>query len=196
MQLIPYLTNPYLADKVVQIIRQDFDANVPWLNYTFPIAKIGVAKEETYPRVYANDGSNKHYSIKPEKDATSYCFFEVNDPVVINDEDEDADYDLSVVVWGRLDKIDSGKHYDYTSELIADILGRLKFLGARSIEIETNPENVFDKYSGLEQIQTQNLMQPNTGFKISFTIKGDICTEPFDNSGIDSCPPEHIPSCD
>lgn len=196
MQLIPYLANPYLADKVVQIIRQDFDINISWLAYSFPVTKIGILEDLTYPRVYANDGSDAHYNIRPEEDAVSYCFFEVNDPIIINDEEEDADYNLSVVVWGRLDKIDSGKHYDYTSELIVDMLRRLKSLNARSLEIETNPENVFDKYSGLEQAQTQNFMQPNTGFKISFIIKGDICTEPFTDSGIESCPPEHIESCD
>ena len=195
MQTIPDFVDPILADKVVQNINDDFQVNLTWLAYRYPIVRVGVHEEYTYPRVYANDGSNRHYDIRPDEDAPSYSFFEQEGSYTINDEGEDADYSLSLVVWFRLDKVDSGKEYDYTSELISAVLERLKFLGAREIEVFTNPEDVFDKYSGLEQLQSQNLMQPNSGFKISFTIKGDTCTEGFTDSGVDQCPPDHIPDC-
>ena len=178
MKTIPYLTNPRLYARVVQKIRQYFDNNIAWLDYSYPIAIVGYIidkdeEEHTYPMVYSGDGSTSHYDIRPDSSVGAYCFFEMREPTSMEDVEEGTIYNLSVIFHARLDLCYPAKaNYDYTAELIAEVIGHLKNinLNARVINYDINPETVFEKYSDLEQITTQWAMKPGTAFKINFQI--------------------------
>lgn len=173
MKTVDYLDNPKLHDRVIQKIRKYFEANISWdLEYIYPIARVGHdAEGNTYPQIYKGDGTEEHYDIRPDWSVKSYCFFELNDPVTIINEDERTDYRFSVIFYARLDKLYPDKNYDYTAELIAEVILHLKTLQAYEIEYYTNPEEIFTRYSELEQAATQMLMKNGTAFKISFSIK-------------------------
>ena len=182
MENVPYLANPRLYERVVQKIRQYFDTNIAWLDYSYPIAIVGrtVDKDEeelTYPMVYKGDGSTEHYSLLPEwgkgSSVKSYCFFEMTDPTIMTDIEEGTEYNLSVIFYARLDLCYPAKAaYDYTAELIAEVIGHLKSitLDARIMSYDINPETMFTRYSEMEQLATQWAMKQGTAFKIDFTI--------------------------
>lgn len=172
MKKVPYLDNPKLHDRIIQKIREYFRDNISWLDYEYPIARIGEdAEGNTYPQIYKGDGTEEHYDIRPDWSVKSYCFFELNDPVIIINEDEGTDYRFNVIFYARLDKAYPAKNYDYTAELIAEVILHLKTLQTYEIEYYTNPEEIFTRYSELEQSITQMLMKNGTAFKISFLIK-------------------------
>ena len=178
MEHVPYLTDPRLYDRVVQNIREYFDTNIDWLEYSYPIAIIGhttseEGEEHTYPMVYKGDGSGEHYDIRPDWDVGAYCFFELREPVEMVDEEEGTRYPLSVIFYARLDKCYPGKAgYDYTAELIAEVIMHLKevYIDARVMTYDINPETIFSRYSEMEQLATQWAMKHGTAFKIDFTI--------------------------
>jgi len=178
----PYYTAPRLHDRVCQNIRQRFDDNLTWLECSFPIAYLGVieSKDEelSYPRIYANDGSTTHYDVRPDDSVRAFCFFELDDTLAI-DEWDGTEYTFSVIFYARLDKaIPGDSAQDYTAKLIAQVVGQLKHISidARVLGWDTNPENIFDKYTGLEEIVTQSQMKLGTAFKITFTVwDGEDC---------------------
>lgn len=176
MKTVPYFLNPKLHNRVVQKIREYFRDNISWLSYIYPIARVGEdAEGNTYPQIYKGDGTEEHYDIRPDWSVNSYCFFELVDPVVLSDDDDGTDYRFNVIFYARLDKVDSTKNYDYTAELIAEVILHLKALDAHEIEYYTNPEEIFTRYTELEQAATQMLMKHGTAFKISFYIKDFEC---------------------
>jgi len=173
MKIVPYLANPKLHDRVCQKIREYFRDNISWISaYIYPIARVGEdAKGNTYPQIYKGDGTEEHYDIRPDWSVKNYCFFELIDAVSLIDEEEGTDYRFNVIFYARLDKVYPAKNYDYTAELIAEVILHLKALQAHEIEYYTNPEEIFTRYSELEQAATQMLMKNGTAFKISFLMK-------------------------
>lgn len=195
----PLFINPQEADKIVQKIRLDFVLNfASWLQYCFPIAKVGIHEdEETYPQIYAGDGSKVHYSLVPDDSVNSYIFFEDNGNYNYNPEEEVTTFNLSLVFWGRLDLIDIGKQYDYTSELISAVKGRLKILDCFNISVNTNYDQVFNKYSQLKMSKEQFLLKQMSGFKITFDyIDTAMCTQPFQVTGGTGCAGQQLTPCD
>jgi len=177
MKEVTYLTNPKLHDRVIKKICEYFadEDNISWLSFVYPIARVGEdAEGNTYPQVYKGKGE-EHYDIRPDWSVDSYCFFELIDPVVFVDEGDGTDYHFNVIFYARLDKVDDTKDYDYTAELIAEVIVHLKSLDAHEIEYYTNPEEIFTRYTELEQAATQMLMKHGTAFKISFYIKDYEC---------------------
>lgn len=174
-----YLDNPYYIYKAVQLIQQDFNTNITWLeNRCFGIALRGVNNENKYyPQIY-DPTTGDNADIRPDVDVDSYAFFEA-DFIKLGDDSENGIYDnvpLSVTFWGNLLKIDSTKKYDYTGELQQEVVNILEQStglreAAENIEIFINPEDVYAKYSDLQEVNTQFLMRPYTYFKINFTLK-------------------------
>lgn len=163
---------PKLADKIVQNIRVDFGDNLDWLTHHFPIATVGVGEEDgkgLYPQVDANDGSKKHFDIRPDTSVDAYIFFEL-DGMVPDYEEDETEYSLSLITWGQLNKIDKAKPYDFSMELIQEQLGRLRQFDVEDVEVITNPEDVFDKYPGITQEKNQFLMRPFAAWKLEFDV--------------------------
>ena len=176
MKIIPLNNNYKLHDRVVNNLLTHFRANIAWLEYSFPIVQPGIMEtddgEITFPIVYAGDGSTEHYDIRPDWDIGAFCFFEF-DSATATDEWDGTDYIFSVIFYARLDKAYPAKaNYDYTSELIAEVIGHLKNIkfDARVLDWTINVDDIFDKYSDLARVMTQSLMKHGTAFKITFTI--------------------------
>lgn len=191
----PFFADPVLVDEVIQDFQTALASDLSaWLLFVYPKTKIGVGKNEdgsvsTYPQVYNNDGSGKYIDVRPNSKTRSFLFFEVNDPNTINI-DRNADensYDLSLVCWFNLLEIDSSRSEDFTMELVADTINSInaiaKYKGLISVDVdvEINPENIFDKYT-LPQEDTQYLLYPYGGFKLNITVItfDDVdCIDPF-----------------
>jgi len=168
----PYIDNPKLYDRVVQNIRRYLDNNIDWTCWSFHIARPGVTDEgETYPQIYSQEGGKEHHDLRPDNQPSAYFFFEIGDPaMILNDEEEGTDYNISVIFYGRLDKIKSSTH-DYTSEIIAEFIYHLKSLNAREITIDTEPAIIWDKYTEIIESYDQMFMKHGTTFRINFLMK-------------------------
>ncbi len=171
MRVIPKYTDPKLQDEVVQTLNTKLEA-CTYIEYFYPIAHLGTNKEdETYPQIYRNDGSEKNLMLFPDNKAKSFIFWEFVGATILDD-DEGVDYNLSLIFWGNLDRMDN-KHYDYTGEIQQEILQILKTNGARDISFE---DYDFATYSMYQENERQTLMRPNTAFKIDLIVhENNIC---------------------
>lgn len=177
--------DPKLVDNVVQTIQlslEDFN----WIGVVYPLSRIGVTADGLfYPQIYRNDGSVDNISIQPDDSVKSYAYFSLEGDVRTVEDAFDEYTVLSVPLgltfWGQLDKMFRSKKYDYTSELINDILVMLKDVAKTpSNNIESIEEvhysmawnSLFGKYTYSEQ-DKQLLLRNYTGFVIYFTVITD-----------------------
>ena len=166
MKTLGYYSNPALAESVVQTLRQSFDTNLEWLDNSYPIVCVGVEEQETFPIVWA--GVKDHISLRPDDSVDSYCFFEFYSAQP-GDDNDPVTYNLGVIFWVDLDKLDTSQTEDYTWNLISDVCRILKKNEAYKLDIST--DDVFDNYTF--ELDKQQLMRKYSGFKIMFTIFGD-----------------------
>ena len=161
--------NPVFYDKKVQTLNTALEA-LGWIESQYPICFIGQTEEGTFPEVYYNDGSNKNLRVMPE--GKSLSFFQIDGEI---DEVEEYHYTvpLSLTVWGDLRKIYPHKPYDYTAELIKEVIGILKANGCNDLRIMT--DQTLDEFTYLQKILNQNTMRPWTAFKIMFTCLMTKC---------------------
>lgn len=166
-------SSPKMHDSVVQNINTELE-ELTYIDYLYPIVHIGFNEDgDTYPSIYMNDGSIKNYMIFPDNKVRAFTFFEMDEAVVpAQIDDDDNEYSLSLVFWGNLERINTIKEYDYTSEMINDVIAILGSLDAYDITYTTNTDEIFDNYSLYKEEERQTLLRPNTGFKITFKIKG------------------------
>jgi hypothetical protein len=162
--------NPRFYNKKVQEINTDLNV-LGWIESIFPVTKIGIDEEGTFPEVYKNDGGKTSVRVLPT--GKSLSFFVVNDPLTQIEETESYSTELSLIVWADLTQVYPDKDYDYTDELINDCRRVLNRHGAYNYSVEL--EDVFDGYSQLEKLTNQNVMLPNTAFKITFTVSLTMC---------------------
>lgn len=173
MITIPIKTNKKLADAQIELMRVKLNA-ITWVDYTFPAVKVMTRTNgETYPGVYVQSGNKKIEDLTPNTTAKSYLFFEKRDPYNISYQvGEKNTYDLSVIFWGQMTQIDSSKEYDYTDELVKEIVEVLRTFSVTNIQVYF--DNVFSRYT-LHGSDKQMFMYPYSSFKIDFTIRGNSC---------------------
>ena len=164
-----YYASPTFYNKWVQDVNEYLSA-LPWLENIYPIARVGVDEEGTFPEVYRNDGERKSERIFPH--GNSISFFEVGGYAQIED-DFWYSVDMSVIVWADLTKAYPDKNYDYTIELINDVVAILEMNGAYELDIDESTP--FENYSQLEKIINQNTMRPHSAFRIDFTVNLLLC---------------------
>jgi hypothetical protein len=167
-----YYTTPRLEYAIAQELQIAFQTKLIWLDRAYHIAKVGIDSEKKigYPQIHANNGTKEHYDIRADESIPSYSFFEIENPAKIDHKEDQITYNLSAIFWCNLDLIDTSLNYDFTSELIKDVTDLLSFYEADNLTIETRPERIFDKYSGVKQELKQFLMRRFSAFKITFTI--------------------------
>ena len=183
-----YFASPRLEYKTAQTLQVAFDTHLGWLERSYHIARVGVHgnNKDNYPQIYANNGTDEHYDIRPDESCSGFGFFEVDRASSIDLENDEVTHFLSWVFWGNMALIDATKQYDFSCELAKEAIGVLESYSAGNLTLETRPELIFNKYSGLKQETKQFLLKRYTAFKISFEI-----TEPYS----DSCSPTVINSC-
>lgn len=159
---VPY-SSPVFFDKKVDALNTELET-LGWISKQYPICFLGETEEGTFPEVYYNDGTKKNLKVMPEGDAIS--FFVVNGEI---EQVEEFHYrlPLSLIVWADLSHVYQNKAYDYTSELVKDVIGILENNSCNDLVIEVN--NVFNEYTFLQKLLNQNTMRPYTAFRINFT---------------------------
>ena len=169
MKTVPQLTNPVLADAVVHTLSTNLHT-LNWLQYVYPIAQTGYNdKGETYPMVYAEDGTEDYYPLLPDDNVSAFSFFtcsgfNIGNPGELNT------YNLSLYVWCRLDNIHTNAN-DFTMSLINDCAIILKDAGGSEIYAEI--KDPFAEFTALDYHENSMLMRKRSGFRIDFTIYGD-----------------------
>jgi len=172
MRSVPTYTDPKLQDAKVQELNTLLLAS-GHIEFAFPIVHMGYNKDgDTYPSVYRNDGSFKNEMLFPDNKVKSFTFFEFNGADDENDENGTV-YDLSLLYWGNLQRMNPTKLYDFTSEIIQDLLIIFKNNDCFDISFET--EDVFNLYSMYLEEKRQTLMRPNTAFRINLKVRGIVC---------------------
>lgn len=169
MKTVPPLTNPILADAIIQTLASDF-LNLNWLEYVYPIAQQGTDDNgKTYPMVYAEDGSSEYYSLLPDTSVKAYSFF-THTGFNAGDFGELNTYDFSLYVWCRLDKIQTNNN-DFTMALIGDCLIKLHDNECFGCYVET--KDPFQEFTALDYHENSMLMRKRSGFRIDFSVYGD-----------------------
>ena len=154
---------PVFFDKKVQDLNTELET-LGWIENQYPICWKGEVEEGTFPEAYFNAGTKKNFRVLPE--GRSLSFFMINGEIT---EVEEFDYNvhLSLYVWGDLLKIYPQKSYDYTAELIKEVMTILRKNSCNDIVIDTT--DVFSEFTMLKKELQQNIMRPYMAFKISFT---------------------------
>jgi hypothetical protein len=162
-------SSPVFFDKKVQDLNTEL-ATLGWISKLYPIAWKGEDNEGEFPEVYYNDGSNKNLRVMP--DGNSISFFQIEGDIT---EIEDYWYNipLSLTVWTNLKLVYPTKKYDYTAELISDVLTILRNNSCNDMVIST--DQVLEEFSYLQKMLKQNTMRPYTAFKITFSITATAC---------------------
>ena len=169
-----------LTTKIVEDLQALFASKV-YLDKVYPIAQVGIQTVEngthTFPRVYLNDGGTDYIDVMPDDKLKGYTFFEVEGIQGYNRADEEFTVTLNQVFWFNQKKIDD-RNYDYTHELVADVLKTYELNSdiTEEIQVEQTLENIYNKYD-LPQQDIQQFMYPFTGVKFTFTVT--IC-EPLE----------------
>lgn len=181
----PYFVSPQLDTKAVQELQQLFVTELSaWLQLCYPLTRVGKTKDAdgnvySYPQCYKNNGSQDYYDIRPNDSLQSYGFFELNDKIVLDD--DTMKYNLSFVCWYNLNTVDVSRTEDYTRELAKDVLRAINTdevykYSVNDIEIDFNPESIFDKYS-FSPDDLGYLMYPYGAFKITFNVEANIVND-------------------
>ena len=161
--------NPVFFDRKVQELNTELES-LGWIINQYPVCYKGENKEGTFPQVYYNDGSSKNLMALPEGNATS--FFTVEGEMLETEEFHFV-IPLAITIWADLTRVYPAKAYDYTGELIKDVVGILQANSCNDLKIQV--ENVFGDYSFLDSKLQQNVTRPYTAFKISFTCLISKC---------------------
>jgi len=157
-----------LADKIISEINVKL-SNLTWLETICPAVKVGVRENgDTYPQLY----NGKIIDLTPNTKLKSYSFFEKNGYEIATEGGSINVFRLSVVFWVQLKVINSTKLYDFTDELIKDVIHILYNFDAQKIEVKT--ENCFEKYN-LHNTHKQMFMFPFSEFKIDFEVNTNYC---------------------
>ena len=170
---------PALAAKPVGALLAHFAEALPWLTDRYGLVQTGVDKDskERYPQIYRNDGSRLTTDIRPNEAMGALCFFEHDGPALFESDDAGRGwwrYQLALVVWANLPKIDPKRGYDFTEELAADVFQRGLLASPLGFDlqperIEFQSERVFERYRW-DPATHQLLLFPFTGFRIPFTV--------------------------
>lgn len=161
--------DPVFYDKKIQELNVLLEA-LDWIENQYPICQKGETEEGTFPEVYFNDGTEKNIQVLPEGSAVS--FFQIEGDIIGNDE---FDYEIpfSLTVWADLTEIHPEKSYDYTSELVSDVLGVLNDNSCYDLKIKT--ADALEDFTMLQKLLKQPQMRPYTAFKISFKCNLTKC---------------------
>lgn len=179
--IVPSIPSDGILDvAAVAKIQAALATDISWLDTIYGIAEPTEMKKddgslEIFPRVYSNLSSTpkEYYDVRYDDSIKAQVFFERNSQNIIGsgNEFDECVYDLSIVCWANLNKVDSTRTTDFTANLAGHIIKCLRdnFLAEVSdeIQIELRSKECYSKYS-LSDVENRFLTLPYTAFKISF----------------------------
>jgi hypothetical protein len=192
---------PKLAQAPVATLLEHFAATLSWLSDGYGLVQTGTANDgkSKIPQLYRQDGGLDHIDVYPDEKMKALTFFERNGPSTVEWDDPQHlsgtwTHSYASVMWLNLPKIDKGRDYDFTEELIQDFLMR----GLRDSplssrltfeEAEQRSERIFSRYTNWP-LNKQLLMHPFSGFRVPFSVTQpvDTCPAPFEPGGIGGGP--------
>jgi len=172
-EVVQPAVNSNLTTKIIEEIQALFASKV-YLDVIYPVAKVGRQQlEDTvhlFPRVYLNDGGTEYIDVMPDDKLKGYTFFEIEGIQSYDRENEEFTVTLNQIFWFNQKKIDD-RNYDYTHELIGDILKTYELNSSitTEIQIEETLDNIYNKYD-LPQERVQQFMYPYTGVKFTYDV--------------------------
>ena len=158
--------NPLLYDKIAQELNEHL-ALLGWIDDLYPVCFVATYGDETYPEVYINDGAKVSLRVLPDS-TKSMSFFVVGGMTELDEWDMEAQ--MSLCVWVNLQKIDPGKKYDYTTEIIRDCFNVLRNYGCYDMVTDINTP-----FGEFTQLSLDVLRRPYTGFRINFNKTMNVC---------------------
>jgi len=122
-------------DEKIQILQVALADNLSWLQYSFGKSevheKIVDGEKEKYPVVFV-DNATDPIDVRPNDNYTAYAFWDIIDPGRILYPNEGLEYglrkyaiweyDVSLIVWANLKRIDDSAYNETKSEMRQDIL--------------------------------------------------------------------------
>lgn len=167
MKTIPIINTKNLGDKFIESLRTELN-KFTWLTYSYPATKVGQRENKSkYPQVYMDNGTYEIIDLQPDNSVKAYCFFEKNNYNIANRQTSNLNtYNFSLIFWLNLPAINPAKNYDFSDEVLKDILDVLHDFSVNNISVDFN--NPFEKYN-IQVTDNQYFMYPFTAFKINFT---------------------------
>lgn len=171
---------PVLLDSVIDEIVDNQISKLSWITnafrqaYTLEHEKQG--KVYRYPAIYTE--RDNYHSVLPDDCLGNFSFIEKKDPETIISRGNyyDVTVDLDIIFWFNISSI-----YDTNKVIMLENIKDevLKLFNSKSLfkssniqinKIYTNAENIFEGYD-LRQVDTQYLMMPYAGLKLSCTVR-------------------------
>lgn len=189
---VPLIEDPVNLDRVIQGMQLALSNGLAWLRYAYGRAytEREMRDERTYflPKVYV--GNKRYESVLPNKNLESYCFFVVDEPGRVNSGgnayqgnidgyqmivSNHFTYDIGIVFWYNLEKMDFDFTHRYTEELQKEILNLInediafRTAGFVAGDFYWTPQEVFRGYS-LDHTKEQTFAQPYAGLRLDGRI--------------------------
>lgn len=188
--LVPLITSPVNIDRPIQEIQIAL-AGMGWLAKSFGRSWLAVEstkgifanKKVYYPHVWQgfdDDGKPLDmFSVMPNDNLKSQCFFKVNDPTSLVEYVMDGDSIMrnvvDIIFWFDLRKIDRDIDYPYVELLkgqVLKVLSTMSFMPDSSLKvlnIYETAQNVFKGYD-ITDLKDQDLIYPKGGFRFECEI--------------------------
>jgi hypothetical protein len=187
----PVMPAPILVDAMIAELQTILAANLGWLDAAFGRSqkltrKTASGRTVVVPNVFCGGwnghGENDYIEVSPDSKIGNFCFFEVNDPEVVEWEHAglmEIETPFSLIFWFDTRRVFGEASNRDTSHLKNDILtllnGRSGLILRSGGHIQINriyerAENIYRGYT-LSEIDNQYLMHPFAGFRFDGTIK-------------------------
>lgn len=173
-------------DSKIQLLQLALEDNLSWLQYSFGKCerheKIIEGTKEVYPVCFV-DNTTDPIDVRPNDNYESMSFWEVQDPGRISYDDEYAirkyamwEYDVSLIIWANLKRIDSSHYNETKSRMRQDIIDvfETKLVGS---DVTFWVEQIFEKdilqiFVGYDLNNEENIIKrPFVAFRINGIIR-------------------------
>ena len=166
MKTIPIILSKTGFDLLIEQLRTDLE-NSSYSPKTFPAVKKGIRETKTFPECYMNDGTIESIAIIPDNSENYFIFFEKGN-ANFDEYNGLNNYDFSLIAWFNLKSLDENKTYDFSEEIIKEIIDILNGFNSTNIVCQYNYN--FQDYSLINQKKMQFLTYPYNSVKINCRI--------------------------
>lgn len=192
---ISYKSSPVMLDKVIDSMRQNLLARLPWLNYAFgrayKLVKHTSEGKFTEPAVYI--GNSEYVSLMPNDNWGNFCWFDIYDPQSIDTTQRyhpKLTFSGAIIFWYNMTRIFGDTEFLYNEEIKEQVVNALSTPGiisqqgqVRLFDIYERLENIYRGYSlekvyntyvysgeELTYIDKQYFMHPYGGLRIELEL--------------------------
>ena len=170
-------------DAKIQLLQVSIGTTLDWLTYSFgrsyPYTKEVNGVIETYPVVFV-DNTTDPIDVRPDDNHIALAFWTVADPGRIEYDNQDIyaavksgrwEYDVSLIVWVNLNRLDSSPYNETKSQLRQDIVDALQ-KQLYGVDVQFTVVEIFE--NNIEQVYEGYNLQDNSmkGKFVAFRVAG------------------------